>query len=64
MILETIEIAGRLHVVTPVDGRENSAYPMPNYMGTGKALCGILEPGESLNDFISRKEYIHFKLNK
>jgi len=49
------------HVITPAFGRGN--YPNPNYRGTGQALCGVLNKGENLHEFLNRKT-IHNVRNK
>lgn len=39
-------------------------YEQPNFMGTGKALVGILSKGESLHDFIYKQKLIKEYANK
>jgi len=66
----TIEMNGRIHVITPVERNgnykvydpktgdysgEGEPIPQPNYKGTGKALCGVLRRHELLDTWISRK---------
>lgn len=46
---QTIQVHGRTHVICAVDLR--SGYPEPNYMGTGMALCGVIDAGKSLDDW-------------
>lgn len=55
-----LKVHGREHVLKS-PGRERGTklangeeLPMPNYMGTGLALCGILRQGETLEDFKKR----------
>jgi hypothetical protein len=53
-----IRVCGRSHVIREVD-RPNVLYrdnvkiviPDPNYMNTGKALCGILKIGQTLEEW-------------
>lgn len=45
----TIQVNGRLHVLCFVEDRRG--YPNPNYRGTGKALCGVIEKGDTLEDW-------------
>ena len=49
-IYEELEVGGRVHVVCNLN--ERLGYPLPNYMNTGKALCGVLKNGQSLADWI------------
>ena len=51
-IYEELEVGGRVHVVCNLN--ERLGYPLPNYMNTGKALCGVLKNGQSLADWISK----------
>ena len=41
-------------------GGENrkSVYSEANFMGTGKALCGVLEKGETIEDFKKKVQKI------
>lgn len=45
----SIQVCGRTHVVCNVASR--NGYPEPNYMNTGKALCGVVDKGSSLDDW-------------
>lgn len=56
----TIEVSGRMHVVKdckrPIqyDAKMKttlSSIPSANYRGTGMGLCGILQPGQTLQEF-------------
>jgi hypothetical protein len=51
----SIEVAGRTHVLTPYNNTYRGPYPMPNYHGTGMALCGVTKKGESLDKWIKRR---------
>ncbi len=62
--LEVIKVAhGGQHVVRAVErglyreGKQ-SIMPDPNYMGTGKALCGVLNEGESFEHWKKRAGYL------
>lgn len=57
--MKIINTFGRRHVIRPLT-RESSAYPEPNYKGTGKAFVGILRGDQSLDDF--KKEWVEKKL--
>lgn len=57
---KTLVVAGKTHVVIDLN-RNDDYYPNPNYMGTGMALCGILNDGETLEEFKIRKEKTHLK---
>jgi len=60
--MKTIKVNGREHIVKHVD-RPNYydpkigivKMPQPNYMGTGMALCGILQPGQNLKQWLDDK---------
>ena len=60
----TIQVNGRTHVLCDVDGRGHGAndYPYPNYRETGKALCGVIDKGETLEDW-KRKRYSRVREN-
>ena len=49
----TILVCGRLHVLREVSPR-NTGIPEANYMGTGKALCGVVDKGDTLEDWIKK----------
>ena len=52
-IFKVISVSGRQHVVTNTESR-GKGFDNPNYMGTGMALCGILNEGETLDDWRTR----------
>ncbi len=52
-IYETVTVRGRLHVVCE-SSRSGSSFPDPNYMNTGKALCGVVAKGLTLDDWLKR----------
>lgn len=55
VVYSTIKVVNRLHVLKEVfrsdDGRQ---YPNPNYLKTGKALCGILEKNQTLEEWCEK----------
>ena len=51
----TITVYGHTHVLIICDTRENSNMPAANYRNTGKALCGVMREGETLDQFLERK---------
>lgn len=57
-VLTTIEVFGRMHVLKPArirySGLRNPSKDKSNYRGTGCALCGVMEKGESLTTFVER----------
>jgi hypothetical protein len=70
---ELIKVHGREHVITEqlairrtvrsFNGKYiEITHPDANYMGTGKCLCGVLNKGESLEEWMLRKEQIREKL--
>jgi len=50
----TIEFNGRLHILTDAP-ETRGAYPMPNFMGTGKALAGVCKKGETIEEWMKRR---------
>ena len=52
----TIITNNRIHVIRLVADRgkysTGQVVPMPNYLGTGMALCGVVAKGETLEDWI------------
>ena len=44
-----INVAGRNHVVC--EARFRGDHPEPNYQGTFKALCGVIDKGHTLEDW-------------
>jgi hypothetical protein len=58
----TIKVCGKLHVIRDIQ-RPTVTYrngvriitPEPDYMNTGKALCGILKKGQTLDEWIKSK---------
>lgn len=55
---QIIMVYQRMHVVCPVGERGKYStgeyIPMPDYQGTGMALCGVIKKGETLNDWIKK----------
>ena len=51
MNYSTVKVAGREHVVCDSQLRYGQ-YPEPNYRRTQKALCGVLDKGQSLQDWM------------
>lgn len=50
---KTLTVLGRTHVVThdwKNDNRREGAY----YLGTGAALVGVMNAGETMDDFLTR----------
>jgi len=47
---------GISYVLKIYEGDRPSSWDMPNFMGTGKALAGILKKGETLEEWLKRKE--------
>lgn len=47
---------GISYVLKIYEGNRSSPWDMPNFMGTGKALAGILKKGETLEEWLKRKE--------
>ena len=54
MNYSTVKVAGREHVVCDAD--RGNLWPQPNYRRTGKALCGVLDKGQSLSNWISERK--------
>lgn len=53
----TMELLGRTYVLTRInDNRERSGIPSPNFHGTGMALCAVLDPGETVMDYLVHRE--------
>lgn len=48
--MEVLQVNSREHVVRPFD-RASQQYNNPNYLGTRKALVGVLHRNESLESF-------------
>ena len=46
---------GKVRYVIVATEPRNGVAPDANFQGTGKALCGILKPKETLRQFIHRK---------
>ena len=65
--MEILQVGSMRYVVKTVDERVAKFYdyvdkrwqivrfPQPNFRGTGKALCGILKEGESLEEWLKAK---------
>ena len=52
--MQAIELNGRLHILKDAP-ESRGAYPMPNFMGTGKALHAVARKGESLKEWRERR---------
>jgi len=59
----TVKVFGKSHVVRACD-RSGSIHKSPNYNGTGKALCAVLEYDECLEDWINVKAKKYLMLRK
>jgi hypothetical protein len=58
---KTIIVHGRTHVLTESKRNDNvedgqTKIEQPNYLGTGMALCGVLRPGETLEEWKKRRK--------
>lgn len=53
-IYQTIKVHGRVHVVCPSGSRHTFMHENANYLNTGKALCGVLKKGETLDNWKKR----------
>lgn len=55
---QTIMVYQRMHVVCSVGERgkysTGEVIQMPDYLGTGMALCGVVQKGDTLNDWIKK----------
>ena len=51
--MQTIKLNGREHILKDVV--RYGVHPDPNFAGTGKALCGVLKKGQSLEDWEKQK---------
>lgn len=52
-LYSTVVVAGRLHVLCEAKERKGP-YRDPNYMGTGRALCGVLRRGQTLEEWMGK----------
>jgi hypothetical protein len=52
--IKVLIVGGRGHVLRPYRGDRLSIKELPNYMGTGLALCGVTKKGESLEHWRKR----------
>lgn len=59
-LFQTKVVHKRTHVLSVPKNFRYKAYPDPDYMGTGTALVGILNHGQSIEDF--KKEWIERQL--
>lgn len=55
-VYSTVNVIGRTHVVC--DPEKRAPHPEPNYMSTGRALCGVIAKGDTLADWQNKKENI------
>lgn len=55
-LFQTKVVHKRTHVLSVPQNFRYKAYPDPDYLGTSMALIGILNPGQSIDDF--KKEWI------
>ena len=51
----TIDVYGHHHIISDISVDERLPFPLPNYLHTGKALCGILQPGETLESWAANR---------
>ena len=68
---QLIKVHGRDHVVKDQEHERRSMtiigefrHPDANYLNTGRCLCGVLNKGETLDEWIIRREIIREKFNK
>ena len=63
---QVTKVFGHNHVLKPLarqksyfilNGKRMGMVPEPNYLNTGMALCGILKPGQTLNEFIAETKH-------
>jgi len=54
-LYSTVVVAGRLHVICEAKDRRGGIHRDPNYMGTGRALCGVLKKGQTLEEWMKNK---------
>ena len=59
-IFQVIDVTGMAHVVKETSHKDRA----PDYKGTGMALCGVLGKGETLDQWIIRREYVKNKNRK
>jgi hypothetical protein len=70
---ELLKVHGRHHVLTEQINIRRTvrqyngnyieiSHPDANYMGTGKCLCGVLNKGETLEEWILRKKQMREKI--
>ena len=50
----TIEVNKRTHVICISKRDVSPEIPEPNYMDTGMALCGVVDKGDTLDDWIRK----------
>lgn len=54
-LYSTIVVWSRLHVICESKERKGNLHRDANYMGTGKALCGVLKKGQTLEEWMKNK---------
>jgi len=47
-------ILGRDHVLTDAEDRNSHVHPCANYLSTGKAMAGVLNKGETIEQWMKR----------
>jgi hypothetical protein len=52
---ETYQQGNRTYILTDDNDRTGTVHAQPNWMGTGKALAGILAPGDTMEKWLKRK---------
>lgn len=57
----TITVLGHQHVLCEASDRGRLGHPNANYMGTKMALCGVIEKGKTLEEWILRRDVISKK---
>ena len=50
----TVKIYGKTHVIRACD-RSGSIHKSPNFNGTGRALCAVLNDNETFENWVSFK---------
>lgn len=52
-IYDTVISHGRKHVIC--EAKDRSGYLAPNYLGTKRALCGVLLRGQTLENWLEQR---------
>jgi hypothetical protein len=59
----TVKFFGKTHVIRACD-RSGSIHKSPNFNGTGKALCAIIDDNETFEDWVNLKAGKYLRLKK